>query len=737
MKAALYILFGASLTSATSLALGLILFRGLRLRLQRGEERLLAFVTGSALLSAIVFALCCLHMVYKGVFLAVAIAAIGWAIRIRAFRSPPEEALPPIPRRWRWLLGVVFGVFTVLYFFNAMAPEMSPDGTAYHLPMPAAYYRAHGFIPITWNIYANISEGIEMLFLFAFAFGKQSAASLVHFNFLATLPWLMIAYGRRSAIAAAAVAGALFFFVSPVVGMDGSSAYIDVALAAVLFALFYLLQIWDAQRDARLLIPAGILAGFAFSAKYTALLAVPYVLGFVGWKLWRARKPVWRPLTVMAALMVIFIMPWLIKNWIWIGNPVAPFANRQFPNPHVHVSFEDQYRVYLRDYSLASYRTVPYELTLGGQVLCGLFGPLFLLTPIALLALRKPQGRQLWLAGAIFALPYFTNIGTRFLIPSAPFLSIALAMAFMNWEWLLIALVLTHAVLSWPDVLKHYCARNAWRLDKIPVKQALRIEPESSYMSRKFPGFLVDQMLQKTVPAGGQVFSFSQIPEAYTSRRVLVRDLSASNELLGDMLWTPLIADFRPTKVLAFRFPERAVRELRAVTTKGSSELMWSVAEFRAFDRGRELARSPAWRLSAKPNPWDVQLAFDNTADTRWRSWQPAQPGMFIAVDFGARQKVDGVILEMPPDWRDAAVRIEALDDAGRWVTLSNQPSVTERPVRENLRLSATNELKARGVRYLLIGNDDIGAEDFQQRAAFWGIRFLEEKGYMRLYYIE
>src|ERR1700722_8935829 len=124
MKAALYILFGALLTSATSLALGMILFRSLRLRLKRGEERWLAFVTGSALLSSIVFALCCLHLAYKGVFLLVGLAAIGAALRIGALQ-PPEQALPPLSQKWRWVLGFVFGSFTVLYFFNAMAPEMS------------------------------------------------------------------------------------------------------------------------------------------------------------------------------------------------------------------------------------------------------------------------------------------------------------------------------------------------------------------------------------------------------------------------------------------------------------------------------------------------------------------------------------------------------------------------------------------------------------------------------------
>ena len=38
-----------------------------------------------------------------------------------------------------------------------------------------------------------------------------------------------------------------------------------------------------------------VLAGFGFAAKYTAVVAVPYALGFVGWKLIRARRPFVRP----------------------------------------------------------------------------------------------------------------------------------------------------------------------------------------------------------------------------------------------------------------------------------------------------------------------------------------------------------------------------------------------------------------------------------------------------------
>ena len=47
-------------------------------------------------------------------------------------------------------------------------------------PEGIAYLREHGFHTITGNMYASLSEGLEMLFLYAFAFGKHSSAAMVH-----------------------------------------------------------------------------------------------------------------------------------------------------------------------------------------------------------------------------------------------------------------------------------------------------------------------------------------------------------------------------------------------------------------------------------------------------------------------------------------------------------------------------------------------------------------------------
>jgi hypothetical protein len=729
----LAILFGAALTAVTAVALGTLLLRLLAIRLFALEERLLAFVLGSACLSEIMFALCALGVARRGVLLAAAALILIAAYRIGAHRSQANTPAP-LPRTWRWLFGGVFAVFAFLYFINAMAPEMSPDGSAYHLGLVSRYLRAHGFERITTNMYANISQGVELLFLFAFAFGRHSAAALLHFCFLAAMPWLMLSYGRRFGFGPAAAAGALFFFVSPVAGIDGSSAYVDVALAAVVFALFYFLEIWDAERDARLLIPIGILAGFAFAVKYTAGIAIPYAILFVVVK---QRRAWFRPALVIAGLALAFVLPWTVKNWLWIGNPVTPFANALFPNPYVHVSFEQDYRRYMQSYGLKSYRQIPKELTLRGGALNGLYGPVFLLAPIALLALRFRAGRRLLLAGAVFGLPYFANIGARFLIPAAPFIALALALALNNLPWLLIILALAQAIACWPAVAGRYCSQYAWRLERIPIRAALRIEREDSYLRRLWPGYVIDRAIEQKVPPGNPVFAFSGLSEAYTSRNILVSFQSGRNEVLRDVLWVAIFPDFQPVRRLDFHFQSAGIRKLRLVQTAATKDAMWSIAEFRVYANGQELARAPEWRLTAQPNPWDVQLAFDNSPVTRWKSWQVAKPGMFMEIDFSEPRAIDGAAIECSPDEMDVKMKLEGLDASGRWRTLSEAPVETIQPITVGLRRTATAEMKARGIRYLLLNIDDIAADDFGRQAAIWGIRPLADTGAYRLYEIE
>jgi hypothetical protein len=731
----LAILFGWLFTVATAWALGTLLLRKLSLPFYRSEERLSAFLVGAALLSAIVFVLCAAQLAWKALFLVLGLAIIVYALRSGAHR-PRGDSFSPLPRLWRWVFLVVFSVFTVLYFINALEPESSPDGMSYHLGVVARYQRTHGFPRITTDIYASLSEGIELLFLWAFEYGRHSAAALVHFAFFIALTFLILSYARRIGRPSVGVAAAIFTYASPVVGLDGTIAYIDVGTAAVLFGLFYLLQIWDQDRTAKLLIPIGILAGFSYAVKYTAFVAVPYTLCFIAWKLWRARKPVLRPVLVVSVLALALILPWMVKSWIEVANPFSPFANRVFPNPYVHISFEDTYRKFMRVYALTSYWQIPWQVTVRGDLTTGLIGPLFLLSPLALLALRFREGRQLLLAGLIFGLPYVTNVGTRFLIPAIPFISLSLALALSGLEWLLLVLVAAHAISCWPNVVQRYCSPATWRLVKVSPKAAFRIQPQEAYLKGNL-GYDLAQMMEHFAPPDAKVYTFTQPGTAYTSRQVLVGYEGAFNELLQDILWTPMFRDFQPTRILTFRFAPRELRRVRVVQTASVPEAQWSVSELRVFTGGRELPRDPEWRLIAHPNPWDVQLAFDNSAVTRWRSWQPPEPGMYLEIDFHRNQAIDSVVVESSGDSSAANIKLDGLAGNGKWTAIAPAPTESLRASRISLRQAATAELKARGIRYLLIVDDNIGANDFRSYSKLWGLKTIAEQGTVRLYYIE
>ena len=158
------------------------------------EHDLLAFVTGGALLSFTVFLLCAIHAARTPVFLVLGIAtlALNWCFGARA-----DGGLPALPRLWKVLFAAPFVFYALLYLSNSLAPETSPDGQAYHLGLVYRFFREHGFHRLTTNMYANLPLGVEMLFLFAFSFGRHSAAATVHCWYLLALPLLMLSYARR------------------------------------------------------------------------------------------------------------------------------------------------------------------------------------------------------------------------------------------------------------------------------------------------------------------------------------------------------------------------------------------------------------------------------------------------------------------------------------------------------------------------------------------------------------
>ena len=152
----------------------------------------------------------------------------------------------------------------------------------------------------------------------------------------------------------------------------------------------------------------------------------------------------------------------------------------------------------------------------------GMIGALFVLTPLAVLAFRHPHGPRVLLAAAVYSVPAFFNTEIRFLLPAIPFICLGLGLALENSRGILPAVAVAEVVLCWPAVLDTYCDHNAWRVRGLPLRAALRLEPESQFIAAHVGDYALKDAIDRAVPAGTRIFSFAGRAAAYLDRDIVV-----------------------------------------------------------------------------------------------------------------------------------------------------------------------------------------------------------------------
>jgi hypothetical protein len=748
------ILFGAALTVTVAYWLGRLWQRilGEPLRgLTRTEARLFAFAVGAACLSNLVFLLSAARLVYDATFitLAAVTAAAWWRWRKPlpprgAFEIEPDQRIV-----WKSLLLLVVACYGGLYLAHSLAPETRSDGFGYHLGLVRRYQNEHGFVPIVTSFYASFTQGAEMLYLFAYSFGRHSAAKLVHLSFFVATLLAMLAFARRHGAWRAGVVAVILFACSPVVVPDATSSYNDCTLAFYEFMAFYGLWLWWRESKSISLPTLGVLAGFCFALKYTGGVALAALLPLVCWKSVRDsnnRGSLWRSATVTAAAAALFVAPWLIKNAVFVGDPVAPFFNGIFPNPHFTVSWENAYREYFRSYSHPPeshpWYSYPLDLTVRGNRLGGLTGPLFLLAPLACLAWRKPAGKALLAAAGVSCLPWLGNAGTRFLIPALVFVSLALGFAVLalppRWAAMVgCAALLAHAVSSWPAVLPRW-AGGVWSVVGIPWKAALRIQPEREYLLANVPHYLVAEVVEASVAPPDRVFSLTPLPEAYFDAEALISYQAALNEELVEGLKTAVEPDLWPSRQRRVVWDPRPLRGFRVVQLN-EHDSPWKMSEISFLNRQGPVPAGPHWQISCQPRPWHAARLLDGDPLTSWNSWESLRKGMDIEVRFPEPLTLSGA--ELVYAWGQHFVDFAyfGLNAAGRWEPLEVRSRQSRLPFDpRGLKKWAMRQLAAQRVKLLVTDLEGGGynylapliAEDPQS----WGLQEIARDGPVRVY---
>ena len=653
---------------------------------------------------------------FSTVILAVGLAGgarrpVLFAVGLLALASPwfaPALVIFRARASFSWPIAVVMAGFGVVYLVHAWAPEISPDGMAYHVALPAQYLRDGRIGYISTNIYAQLSQAMEMLYLHAFAFGRHSATALVHLSFLFALLALMRGYAQRSGIPWSA---GLLVLASPVVGIDAASAYNDVALSAVLFAVFWVMERWRQEECDRLLWVAGLMAGLAFAIKYTAFLAVPYAMLCLG------RRVSWARLARITSAATLMVAPWLLKNLAFTGNPVAPFANAWFPNEVFDPALESAYRIALGFNSdHPSLAQIPYEALVGGFALGGLLGPVLYLSPLVFFSRWR-----LVLPAVLFAAPFALNVGTRFLIPGLPFVALGIAMVLSRWRGVWPAVVILHVALGWYPVTHAFANLYAWHIKEFPWRAALRLESEGSFIGRNVTEYPIFAALP---PGKGKVLTYAQLADAYAGVEMITGTLSRQGVEMRELLWT---AQRQLQYGWQFWFPQQRLRGVRVSEREPGGESLM-VAELHVYHLLEELPLAHAARQTAvrtEPPSSEASFVIDENPLTRWRGDQdPGRRGV-LEVTWTEAALLSRVVLEGA---KDVGIRVEGLGEDGQWRELPGTGQTTSFR-HEGLRRAATRALRQQGVRWVMLKKDDIGRASMEADPEAWGVRLAGQGG--------
>lgn len=426
-------LLGAGLFALIATATGLQLLTLLRVNVQKQLDRMvIAAAVGVVLLEVAFFVAQTTRHIEAGV-VATLIAGAGLVVatrsQLRSFAYEFVQAISAAPR-FEIVLMVAAAAVALWEGFAATAPLTGSDALHYHFTTPLEILR-HGFKPDFFLTNGFLIGQGHMLILAGLSLGSEKLAL--------ALIWLG---GAAAAVAAGCIGRKLVvdrraawlivlaYLLNPIVFWQATSAGSpDLWMGLYLSAAALLIAQVTTERLSGFAVIAGVLAGGLAGAKYTGCIFVAVLLcAFV----MQTRSIRSAGIFCLSAIAT-GLWPYL-RNFIWTGDPVFPFALRWIaPEKVNHLALQAirsttaaSWGGLLRLLKFSFFAALDPEHFSFSQF----FGPLLLLfLPLFyLLAKRTPLWRVLLITWAAASLAIGLTSGMpRFLLP---ILGIALASAF-------------------------------------------------------------------------------------------------------------------------------------------------------------------------------------------------------------------------------------------------------------------------------------------------------------------
>lgn len=219
-----------------------------------------------------------------------------------------------------------------LAFIGTTAPEISYDALVYHLAVPQSYLSAGQMIDLPYNHYSYLPLLTSLLYVWGLAVDGMYMAKLMNWFIGMALLHALYAFasglkGRKFGLAACAL-----FITIPTVTYLHWVANSDLGAALFLmFALMCCLKWREFPTKIGFLYLAGLFCGAGLATKYTTAIGVAAIMTYCNVRLYSVpvdRK--WRVAGCFALLLVLPLLPWFVRNFVFQGNPFFPYATEYF-----------------------------------------------------------------------------------------------------------------------------------------------------------------------------------------------------------------------------------------------------------------------------------------------------------------------------------------------------------------------------------------------------------------------